>query len=347
MDIESFEIIHMTETSIPPAPTMRAWRSRTAGIAGLELTDVPRPRPGRSEVLVRVEAAALNFSDLLMIDDRYQVRPERPFVPGQEIAGTVIAVGDDTGFAVGERVASKVVVGGLAQFATIRGEMGMRAPAEFSMEAAAALPVVYTTAMVALTECTMIEPGETVLVLAAAGGVGLAAVEIARHLQARVIAAAGGAKKCALARAHGAHEAVDYGNEDWAEAVKSLTRGEGVDVIVDPVGGAHCKSALRLMNWGARLLLVGFSSGEIPQIPANRLLLRRASAIGVYWSHDRDGPMLARVAERLSELAASNAIRPHVSAVYAFEDLPRALAALAARETTGKVVLRVTQERNR
>jgi NADPH2:quinone reductase len=298
-------------------------------------------------VLVRVEAAALNFSDLLMIDDRYQIRPERPFVPGQEIAGTVVAVGDDTSFAVGERVASKVVVGGLAQFATIRGEMGMRAPAGFSMEAAAALPVVYTTAMVALTECTMIEPGETVLVLAAAGGVGLAAVEIARHLKARVIAAAGGAEKCALARAHGAHEAVDYGNEDWAEAVKSLTGGEGVDVIVDPVGGTHCKSALRLMNWGARLLLVGFSSGEIPQIPANRLLLRRASAIGVYWSHDRDGPMLARVAERLSELAAGNAIRPHVSAVYAFEDLPRALAALAARETTGKVVLRVTQERNR
>ena len=123
-------------------------------------------------MLVRVEAAALNFSDLLMIDDRYQIRPERPFVPGQEIAGTVIAVGDDTGFAVGERVVSKVTVGGLAEFATVRGDMGMRAPAGFSLEAAAALPVVYTTAMVALTECTVLKPGETVLVLAAAGGVG-------------------------------------------------------------------------------------------------------------------------------------------------------------------------------
>ncbi|MGA7490768.1 MAG: NADPH:quinone oxidoreductase family protein, partial [Xanthobacteraceae bacterium] len=293
---------------------MRAWRSRTVGISGLELADVPRPAPARAEVLVRVEAAALNFSDLLMIDDRYQIRPVRPFVPGQEIAGTVVAVGGDAHFAVGERVASKVVVGGLAEFATIRSDMGMRAPAGFSLETAVALPVVYTTAMVALTECTVVEPGETVLVLAAAGGVGLAAVEIARHLGARVIAAAGGEDKCDLARAHGAHEAIDYRDESWTEAVKALTGGRGADVIVDPVGGQRCKNALRVMNWGARLLLVGFSSGEVPQIPANRLLLRRACAIGVYWDHDRDGPMLARVAERLSDLASSGAIRPHVGA---------------------------------
>jgi NADPH:quinone reductase len=326
---------------------MRAWRSTTTGIGGLELADIPRPVPGRAEALVRVEAAALNFSDLLMIDDRYQIRPQRPFVPGQEIVGTVVAAGSDTDFAVGERVASKVTVGGLAEFAAVRGDMGMRAPAALSAEAAAALPVVYTTAMVALTECTTVRPGETVLVLAAAGGVGLAAVEIARHLGARVIAAAGGAEKCALARAHGALEAVDYRHGGWAEAVKALTDGRGVDVIVDPVGGAHCQAALRLMNWDARLLLVGFSSGEIPQIPANRLLLRRARAIGVYWGHDRDGPLLARVAARLAELATIGAIRPHVGAVYAFEDLPRALAALAARETVGKVVLRVAQETRR
>jgi NADPH2:quinone reductase len=334
-------------TSASPALTMRAWRSTAMGIAGLELADVPRPAPGHAEVLVRVEAAALNFSDLLMIDDRYQIRPDRPFVPGQEIVGTVVAVGGDTDLAVGERVASKITFGGLAEFAAVRGDMGMRAPAGLSLEAAAALPVVYTTAMVALTECTVLKPGETVLVLAAAGGVGLAAVEIACHLGARVIAAAGGAEKCMLARAHGAHEAVDYRDEGWADAVKALTGGHGADVIVDPVGGAHCKAALRLMNWEARLLLVGFSSGEIPHIPANRLLLRRASAIGVYWSHDRDGPMLARVATRLTELATIGAIRPHVGAVYAFEDLPRALAALAARETMGKVVLRVAQETSR
>jgi NADPH:quinone reductase len=320
---------------------MRAWRSRTMGIPGLELADVPRPVPGRAEVLVRVEAAALNFSDLLMIDDRYQIRPERPFVPGQEVAGTVVAVGSGSGIAIGERIASKVVVGGLAEFVTVRSDMALRAPASFSLEEAAALPVVYTTAVVALTECTKLEPGETVLVLAAGGGVGIAAVEIARHLRARVIAAAGGENKCALARAHGAHEAVDYRDEGWAEAVKGMTSGRGADVIIDPVGGAHCKAALRLLNWGARLLLVGFSSGEIPQIPANRLLLRRASAIGVYWDHDRDGPMLTRVAERLSQFAHSGAVRPHVGAVYSFEELPRALTAIAERKTMGKVVLRV------
>jgi NADPH2:quinone reductase len=323
---------------------MRAWQSRTTGITGLELTNVPRPSPNRCEALVRVEIAALNFSDLLMIDDRYQIRPGRPFIPGQEIAGTVVAVGSGIRFAVGEKVASKVMAGGLAEFATIRGDMGMRAPAGFSMEAAAAMPVVYTTAMVALTECTVVQPGETVLVLAAAGGVGLATVEIARYLKAHVIAAAGGAEKCALACAHGAHEAVDYDNENWAEDVKSLTDGRGADVIIDPVGGIYCKSALRLLNWGARLLLVGFSSGQIPEISANRLLLRRASAIGVYWTHDRDGPMLARVSERLSRLAGSGAIRPHVGAVYTFERLPQALTALAERKTTGKVVVRVQQE---
>jgi NADPH2:quinone reductase len=196
----------MAGISTPPDAVMRAWQSRNTGIAGLELADVPRPRPGRNELLVEVVAAALNFSDLLMIDDRYQIRPERPFVPGQEIAGTVVAAGDGAGFAVGERVASKVVVGGLAEFAVARSEMSMRAPAAFSMDAAAALPVVYTTAMVALTECAIVTPGDTVLVLAAAGGVGLAAVEIAHSLGARVIGAAGGVEKCALAHAHGAHE---------------------------------------------------------------------------------------------------------------------------------------------
>ena len=245
----------MAGMSASSAPTMRAWRSRTIGIAGLELADVPRPSPGRAEVLVRVEAAALNFSDLLMIDDRYQIRPERPFVPGQEIAGTVVAVGDRSDFVVGERVASKVMVGGLAEYAAIRRTWACARRAGLSLEAAAALPVVYTTAMVALTECTVLERGETVLVLAAAGGVGLAAVEIARHLGARVIAAAGGAEKCVLARAHGAHEAVDYRDEGWADAVKALTNGHGADVIVDPVGGPHCTSCTALDELGGTAAL--------------------------------------------------------------------------------------------
>lgn len=279
---------------------MHAWRSGTPGVDQLEQIDAAVPTPTAEEALVRVETAALNFSDLLMIDDRYQVRPPRPFIPGQEVAGTVVAAGERCGLKVGERVASKVLWGGFADYVAVRGDMAIPVPHGISLAAASALPVVYTTSMVALTESTTVKPGETVLVLAAAGGVGLAAVEIARHLGARVIAAAGGSDKCALAKAHGAHEAIDYRNDGWSEQVKTLTGGRGADIIVDPVGGAAAKEAMRVMAWEGRFLVVGFTSGEVPQIPANRLLLKRAAAIGVYWNHDRDAAMLARVSARLT-----------------------------------------------
>ena len=182
------------------------------------------------------------------------------------------------------------------------------------------------------------------LVLAAAGGVGLACVEIATRLGARVIAAAGGEGKCALARHYGALEAVDYREENWSDVLKSLTKGQGVDVIVDPVGGAATSEALRAIAWEGRLLIVGFSSGEIPRIPANRLLLKRASAIGVYWSHDRDAPMLTRVTRELTALMTSGALRPHIGARFPFNQLPQALASLAERRSTGKVLLIGTNE---
>jgi NADPH2:quinone reductase len=296
------------------------------------------PAPGDSELLVRVEAAALNFSDLLMIDDRYQVRPPRPFVPGQEIAGTVVSTGSSA-FSPGDRVAGKVNWGGFADHAVMRADMAIRIPADVSTVAASALPVVYTTAMVALTESTMVRQGETVLVLAAAGGVGLATVQIARALGARVIAAAGGPDKGELARRHGAETAVDYNRAGWSDQVKAATGGRGADVIVDPVGGGVTGEALRTLAWEGRLLVVGFSSGEIPAIPANRLLLRRASAIGVYWNHDRDAGMLERVSRHLADLLRAGVIAPHIGASFAFAQLPAALAALAERRTTGKLVL--------
>jgi NADPH2:quinone reductase len=325
-------------------PSMRGWLSTAPGLAGIEIGRLSRPIAGPGAALVRVEAAALNFSDLLMIDDHYQVRPPRPFVPGQEIAGTVVSAAENSGLTVGDRVASKVKWGGFAEYAVVRGDMAMRIPGEMSACHAAALPVVYTTALVATTEATKITAGETVLILAAAGGVGLATVEVAKQLGARVIAATGATEKCALARAHGADETVDYRDKEWTDRVKAMTGGRGVDVIVDPVGGEVTKQALRLLDWGGRLLIVGFSSGEIPQIPANRLLLRRASAIGVYWSHDRDGPMLARIARRMLDLSAAGVIRPHIGATFAFEDLPTALAALRGRVTTGKTILAIPQE---
>jgi len=323
---------------------MHAWRSGTPGVDQLEQIDAAVPTPTAEEALVRVETAALNFSDLLMIDDRYQVRPPRPFIPGQEVAGTVVAAGERCGLKVGERVASKVLWGGFADYVAVRGDMAIPVPHGISLAAASALPVVYTTSMVALTESTTVKPGETVLVLAAAGGVGLAAVEIARHLGARVIAAAGGSDKCALAKAHGAHEAIDYRNDGWSEQVKTLTGGRGADIIVDPVGGAAAKEAMRVMAWEGRFLVVGFTSGEVPQIPANRLLLKRAAAIGVYWNHDRDAAMLARVSARLTEYLQAGAVRPHIGATFAFDQLPDALRALGDRKTTGKVTISLTHE---
>jgi NADPH2:quinone reductase len=317
----------------------RAWLSTSPGVGNLTLGGTEIGAPAADQLLVRVETAALNFSDLLMIDDRYQIRPPRPFVPGQEIAGTVLEAGADSGFKAGDRIASKVMWGGFAGHALVRGDMAIKIPANLSSAQASALPVVYMTSMVALTESTTVKPGEVVLVLAASGGVGLAAVEIARHLGARVIAAAGGEDKCALARAHGAHEAIDYRTAGWSDTVKTLTGGKGVDVIVDPVGGAASKEAMRVLGWKSRLLIIGFTSGEIPQIPANRLLLNRAAAIGVYWNHDHDGEMLARVSEKLAAMIRDGAIRPHIGGTFAFEDLPRALDALGQRRTSGKVVL--------
>lgn len=317
----------------------RAWLSTSPGANNLTLTETEIGAPAAHQMLVRVDTAALNFSDLLMIDDRYQIKPPRPFVPGQEIAGTVLEAGAQSGFKAGDRVASKVDWGGFAAHALVRGDMAIKVPANLSSAEASALPVVYTTSMVALTESTTIKAGETVLVLAASGGVGLAAVEIARHFGARVIAAAGGEDKCALARAHGAHEAVDYRATGWHDTVKTLTGGKGVDVILDPVGGTASKDAMRVLGWQGRLLIVGFASGEIPQIPANRLLLKRASAIGVYWNHDHDGEMLARVSDKLTTMARDGAVRPHIGGTFAFEDLPKALDALGQRRTSGKVVL--------
>jgi NADPH:quinone reductase len=324
--------------------SMRAWRSAEPGLTALALTDVPCPRAGKAEALIRVEAAALNFSDLLMIDDRYQVRPPRPFVPGQEIAGTVVETGAECPLATGERVTGKVDWGGFAGYAVMRGNMAIRIPDGIATATAATLPVVYTTAMVALTECTQVKRGDTVLVLAAAGGVGLASVEIAHALGARVIAAAGDADKGALARAHGADDFIDYRQPGWSKQVSALTDGRGADIIVDPVGGEAAKEALRALAWEGRFLVVGFASGDIPQIPANRLLLKRACAIGVYWNHDRDGAMLERVATRIASMLASGDIRPHIGNTFAFTQLPEALAALAERRTTGKVILAVADK---
>lgn len=322
----------------------RRWISANPGLDNLRIEQAVPPQPGKGELGVEVRAAALNFSDLLMVDDKYQVRPPRPFTPGQEIAGVVTSAGEGTRHAVGDRVAGKVLWGGFASHAVLRDDMAIRIDETSTFAEAAALPVVYTTAYVALTECTSVKKGEVVLVHAAAGGVGVASIQIAVDRGAHVIAAAGCETKRKAALDNGARWAIDPNVTDWSEKVMELTGGRGADIVVDPVGGKVTLESLRALAIDGRLLIVGFAAGEIPKIPANRLLLKRAAAIGVYWNHDTDAQMLANVNERMSSDLASGAIRPVVDLRPGLEALPQALADLAARKTMGKVIIEIGDE---
>lgn len=320
---------------------MKAWIVEdTRAEQPLRWSELPPPAPAPGHALVRVEAAALNFSDLLMVRGKYQVRPPPPFTPGQEVAGTVIGAAPDARLKPGQRVASKVVWGGFAEQALVSEAMAIAVPDGMDIAAAAALPVVYPTAHIALLHHARLAAGETVLVHAAAGGVGLAAVEIGAAKGARVIACVGGADKAAIAREHGAAAAIDYRDAGWPGQVKALTEGKGPDVVFDSVGGEITEQSLKCIAWGGRLLIVGFSSGAIPAIPGNRLLLRNAAAIGVYWSHERDAALVEATIADLLALHGAGKIRPRVDTRFTLAQLPEALAALQSRRSTGKIVLR-------
>lgn len=322
---------------------MRAWQSgATATMEALSfVADAAMPALNAGEMLVRVTHAALNFSDLLMIEDRYQVRPPRPFIPGQEVAGIVVEAPGSSGFRKGDRIASKVLWGGFSEFVAVRADMAIRVPDGYSLAQAAALPVSYTTALVALTRCAPIEPSHFVVVHAAAGGAGLAAVEVAAARGATVIATAGSEEKLAVARSHGARFGINYRDPDWYRQVDQVTGGHGADIIFDPVGGEIGSDSLRCIARDGTLLIVGFSSGTMPKLAPNRLLLKRASAKGVYWNHDTDAEMIERLNQDLAALIASERIDPVVDDRYGLESLTQALSALAQRQVRGKMVLQV------
>ncbi len=321
---------------------MKCWQSGDKpGVEALALIEAEAPGPTKREMVVEVHAAALNFSDLLMIDDSYQIKPPRPFTPGQEVAGVVVSAPDDCPWAPGDRIASKVLWGGFAEFARVRTDMAIAIPDGVDFAKAVALPVVYTTSMIALTECADVREDDWVLVHAAAGGVGLAAVEIAHAKGAKVIATAGSEEKLALALAHGADEGIDYKSADWVASVKEITEGRGADLIVDPVGGEIAEKSLRCIARDGTLLVVGFASGDIPKLAGHLLLLKRASAKGVYWDHDHDGPMIERATAELTDMLVAGAINPVVIDHYGLEDLPRALADLGTRGSVGKLALRL------
>ncbi|MGH8696365.1 MAG: NADPH:quinone oxidoreductase family protein, partial [Burkholderiales bacterium] len=304
---------------------MRGWQAAMhGGPEALAVAELDRPRAAPGEVVVEVDAAALNFSDLLMVRGTYQVAPPVPFVPGQEIAGVVAETAAESAFKVGERVATKVPWGGFAEYALAREDMLIRCPATIALTDAATLPVVWPTAWIALHECARLRQGETVLVHAAAGGVGLAAVQLARLAGARAIALVGDPEKAAPCREAGAETVLGYADAGWPERVKELTGGRGAEVVLDSVGGEATDASLRCLARHGRLLVVGFSSGKISELRANRLLLRAASAHGVYWSHDHDRPLVERALRELLRLAARGEIRPAAHRLYPFEELPQA-----------------------
>jgi NADPH:quinone reductase len=291
-----------------------------------------------------VRTAGLNFADSLIIKGQYQERPPLPFVPGMEIAGTIEACGAAVaGFAPGERVLATLAHGGFAEAAVMAVDNVVRLPDEVDDVAAASLPVAYGTAYGALCWSGRLQAGETLMVHGAGGGVGLAAVECGHVLGAVVIATARGSAHLDAARAHGADHLIDTAREDVRERALALTGGRGVDVVFDPIGGDLFTASLRAIAWEGRVLVIGFASGEIPQIPANRLLLKNAGAIGFYWgSYRKHDPGRVRAClDQLLRWCAEGRIRPHASDVLPLANAREALELLLARKSTGKVVLRM------
>jgi NADPH2:quinone reductase len=312
----------------------------------LTVEDVAPPKLKAGGVRIRVHTAGLNFADNLIIAGRYQIKPPLPFSPGFEVAGRVLECADGVmRCKPGDRVMAVLDYGGFAEEVVADQESVFVLADSVGDEVAAAFPVAYGTSHLGLRYKCALEPGESVLVHGAAGGVGLTAVEIAKRLGATVIATASGADKCAVAAAAGADHTLDSRAEGLRDQVKALTGGRGVDVVYDPVGGKLFEESLRCTANGGRILIVGFASGDVPQIPANILLVKNIAAIGYYWgAHKTVKPawMRASFEELLSWLAAGS-LSPLVSRSFSLDEAPEALQALKARRTTGKVVLRIAE----
>ncbi|PPQ34278.1 NADPH:quinone oxidoreductase family protein [Rhodopila globiformis] len=324
---------------------MKALQCREVGPPeALILADVPPPEPAAGQVVVAVKACGIGYPDGLIIQDKYQFKPERPFAPGGEVAGTVVRLGPDVrGWAVGDEVMAFTYWGGLAEEMAIDAGRLVAKPAVMRFAEATACVMTYGTALYALEDRAALQAGETLLVLGAAGGVGSAAIQIGKALGARVIAAASTPEKAAFCRGLGADACIDYTKAEWREHLKALTGGRGVDVIFDPVGGAYAEPALRSIAWQGRYLVVGFAAGEIPRIALNLILLKGCSVVGVFWGafFDRGGEARDRHVARLAALYEAGAIRPAVSAVYPLRDAARAIRAVMDRQATGKIVVEV------
>lgn len=316
--------------------------TRFGGPDDLELVDTPEPEPGDGEALVDVKAAALNFYDTLMIAGRYQTKPPFPFSPSGEFAGTVARVGSRVAdLAPGDRVAGYISHGAARERVAVAAERLVKLPPSLDFDRAAGLLITYGTTLHALRERANLRPGETLAVLGASGGVGLAAVELGKLMGARVIACASSPDKLAFAREHGADETIDYARTDLKSALREATGGRGPDVIYDPVGGSFTESAVRAIAWAGRLLVVGFAAGEIPRLPLNLVLLKGCDVRGVYWGAwaQREPQAHRESAADLVRWCAEGKLSAHVHAVYPLERTAEALRAIAERKVKGKVIL--------
>jgi NADPH2:quinone reductase len=309
----------------------------------LVVEDLPSPRAGPGEVVISVKAASLNFPDVLIIQNKYQFKPPLPFSPGSELAGVVKEAGEGVRFRPGDRVIAFTTYGAFAEEVKTEASRLVPLPQNMDFVTGAAFLLTYGTSEHALCDRGSLRDGETLLVLGAAGGVGLAAIEIGKAVGARVIACASSEEKLAVCREHGADATINYAAEDLRERIKALTQGRGVDVVYDAVGGAYTEPAFRSLAWRGRLLVVGFAAGEIPKLPLNLALLKGASVVGVFWGDfsKREPERFAQSVARLGAWYGEGKLRPHVSATLPLDKAAEALQQMARREVKGKLVLRV------
>jgi NADPH2:quinone reductase len=317
---------------------------RFEGIGALRLGETPEPALAEDEVLIDVHAASVSYMDYLMICGGYQLRPALPYVPGTDAAGVIVAVGDKVKrFRCGDRVACANWFGGFAERMVAKASKSARIPDNIDFAVGSTVLHAYLTAWYALVDRARLKPGETVLITGAAGGVGLACVEVARLLGGRVIAAVGSASKAEVARDMGAEHVVNYASEDIRERVKSLTGGEGVDLAVDNIGGTLFLTLARLMRWNGRLIPIGFAGGEIPSLPMNLPLLKNYSVVGVFagaWT-TKFPEEAAEAADRIMAFVGEGRLNPHVDRLLPLEEAAEAMRAIAERSVRGRIVLKV------
>ena len=322
---------------------MHAWLCENpVGVDALTWKEIPTPAPQAGQVLIRIEAASLNFPDLLIVQNKYQMKPDLPFVPGSEYAGVIDAVGEGvTHLKVGQSVACLSGTGGFGTHTLAPAKLCMPLPPGFPAVDAAAFIMIYATSHHALMDRAALKAGETVFILGAAGGVGTAAIQIAKAAGARVIAAASNDEKCALCKSLGADETINYTTQNMREVLKTLTEGKGPDIIYDPVGGDFAEPAFRSIAWRGRYLVVGFAAGPIPALPFNLALLKGASIVGVFWGDfaRREPQANAAMMAELAQWYAQGKIKPVIDRTMPMHELKAAYAHMGSRGVMGKLVM--------